>query len=102
MLDETPEEVKIFVRKYSDLVVLIHSVIADKGYTQKELAGMLNKQPSEISKWLAGDHNFTLRSLAKLEAVLGVDLIQVPSPKRKSLAKLQNSKTKRIPSKSKS
>ena len=32
----------------------------------------------EISKWLGGNHNFTLRSLAKLQAELGEEIIQVP------------------------
>jgi transcriptional regulator with XRE-family HTH domain len=38
----------------------------------------MGKKPSEISKWLNGEHNFTLRSLAKLEAELGEPIITVP------------------------
>ena len=41
----------------------------------------MNKKPSEISKWLNGEHNFTLRSLAKLSAELGVPLIEVTEEK---------------------
>jgi len=37
----------------------------------------MEKIPSEISKWLDGDHNLTLRSIAKLEAELGVELLCV-------------------------
>jgi transcriptional regulator with XRE-family HTH domain len=80
ILDDTPEDVRIFVRKYGDLVVRIHRVLKDRGITQKELASRLEKTPSEISKWLSGEHNLTLRSIAKLEAELGVDLIYVPRP----------------------
>lgn len=78
IIDETPEEVKIFVKKYGDIVVRVHQLLREKGITQKELAGRLEKTPSEISKWLSGDHNFTLRSLAKLEAELGCEIIYVP------------------------
>ncbi len=78
ILDETPEETKIFVARYAELVVLINSILREKGYTQKMLADKLGKQPSEIHKWLSGDHNFTLRSLAKLEAELGETLLVVP------------------------
>ena len=46
----------------------ISDLIAEKGITQKSLAESLDKKPSEISKWLSGNHNFTIRSLAKLEA----------------------------------
>src|SRR5690606_47309 len=78
ILDETPAEVRIFVRKYGDIVVRVHQLLREKGWTQKDLAGKLEKTPSEISKWLSGDHNFTLRSLAKLEAELGSEIVYVP------------------------
>lgn len=81
ILDKTPEDVKIFTRHYGDLVVRINSLLKEKGYTQKDLAEKLNKKPSEISKWLKGEHNFTLRSLAKLEAELGAPLLYVPRTK---------------------
>ena len=86
ILDETPDEVKIFVDKYTDLVIRINQILHEKGYTQKALAGKMNKNPSEIHKWLNGNHNFTLRSIAKLEAELGETLLEVP--RRKPSAKL--------------
>lgn len=78
IIEETPAEVKIFVKKYGDLVVRVHQILREKGITQKDLASRMEKTPSEISKWLSGDHNLTLRSIAKLEAELGTDLIYVP------------------------
>ena len=78
ILDETPKEVHIFVRKYGDIVVRINQLLREKGFTQKQLADQMQKTPSEISKWLSGDHNFTLRSIAKLEAELGAEIIYVP------------------------
>ena len=73
--DETPEEVRIFVRQYTDIVVRINEILQKKGYTQKDLATKMNKRPSEINKWLKGNHNLTLKTLAKLEAELGEPLI---------------------------
>ncbi len=81
ILDKTPAETKIFVRLYADIVVRVQELIKEKGITQKQLAEGMNKKPSEISKWLNGEHNFTLRSLAKLEAELGEPLIYVPQRK---------------------
>jgi transcriptional regulator with XRE-family HTH domain len=75
ILDETPEEVRIFVRQYTDIVVRINEILQEKGYTQKDLAMKMNKKPSEINKWLKGNHNLTLKTLAKLEAELGEPLI---------------------------
>ncbi len=75
ILDETPEEVRIFVRQYTDIVVRIQELMLQNGYTQKDLAVKMNKKPSEINKWLKGNHNLTLKTLAKLEAELGAPLI---------------------------
>lgn len=81
ILDETPEDVEIFVRLYADLVVRINQLLREKGISKKELAEKMDKKPSEISKWLSGEHNFTLRSLAKLSAELGEPLLEVPKKK---------------------
>ena len=35
----------------------------------------MNKKPSEINKWVKGNHNLTLKTLAKLEAELGEQII---------------------------
>ena len=78
ILEETPEETRQFVKRYGELVTRIYDLLEEKGWTQKDLALRLGKKPSEISKWLSGKHNLTLRSLAKLEVELGEDLIQVP------------------------
>jgi transcriptional regulator with XRE-family HTH domain len=80
IMSDTPEETKIFVRKYGDIVVRVFQLLKEKRINQKDLAERLDKSPSEISKWLNGDHNFTLRSLAKLEAELGEDIIYIPKP----------------------
>lgn len=78
ILAETPEETRIFVRQYADIVVRINELLLRKGYTQKDLAEKLQKKPSEINKWLKGTHNITLKTLAKMEAVLGAPIISVP------------------------
>lgn len=78
LLKSTPKDLEIFVDLYADLVVRINQLLIEKGLSKKELAEKLEKKPSEISKWLGGDHNFTLRSLAKLSAELGEPLLEVP------------------------
>lgn len=74
---ETPEEVKIFVRHHADIVIRVNELLEKKGWTQKKLAEQLGKKPSEINKWLKGEHNFTLRSIAKLEVELGESILHV-------------------------
>lgn len=80
ILKNTPEDVRIFTRWYGSLIVLIHSVLQEKGYTQKKLAEKLEKKPAEINKWLNSEHNFTLRSIAKIQAELGQSLLIIPKP----------------------
>ena len=91
ILAETPEETKIFARLYADIVVRVHQLLKEKGFSQKDLADKLEKRPSEINKWLVGEHNFTLRSLAKLEAELGDTIINVPH--RKPVYSTEGNKT---------
>ena len=81
MMAKMPEETKIFVDKYADILVRVNQLLKEKGLTQKDLADKMKKKPSEISKWLNGEHNFTLRSIAKLEAELGETILCVPSRK---------------------
>lgn len=85
LLKNMPKDVEIFVDLHADLVVYINQLLREKNLSQKELADKLGKQPSEISKWLSSEHNFTLRSLAKLSAELGEPLLKVPKRKKQSL-----------------
>ncbi len=86
--EETPEEVRIFVRQYTDIVLRINQILQAKGYTQKDLADKMKKKPSEINKWLKGNHNLTLKTLAKLEAELGEPIIVISTKPFKRSVKL--------------
>ncbi len=79
IMAKTPEDVKIFASLYAALVVRVNQLLKEKKFTQKTLAEKLGKSPSEIHKWLSGEHNFTLRSIAKLQAELGETLIEIPT-----------------------
>lgn len=81
VLANTPKDIELFTDLYADLLVRINEILREKGITQKALAAKLEKQPSEISKWLNGNHNFTLRSIARLSAELGEPLLEVPRVK---------------------
>ncbi len=82
ILSETPEEIKIYSRLYADLIVRIKTILKEQEMSQKLLSEKLGKQPSEIHKWLSSEHNFTLRSIAKLQAELGEILLEVPERKK--------------------
>lgn len=81
VIDSVPAETALFIDWYADLVLRIHQILEERGLTQKEWAEQLGKSPSEISKWLNGGHNFTLRSLAKLSVELNEPLLKVAKHK---------------------
>ena len=63
---------------FSFLIVdRIHSILEEKGLKQKDLANMLAKKESEISKWMRGIHNFTIETISSIENVLGVPILQI-------------------------
>ncbi|MCB9234169.1 MAG: helix-turn-helix transcriptional regulator [Bacteroidia bacterium] len=69
---------KIQIAKALDISDQVHAILQKKGMDQKDLAKKLGKSESEVSKWLSGLHNLTLKSIAKMEAALGEDLILTP------------------------
>lgn len=52
-------------------------LLNEKGMLQRDLAIKLGKKDSEISKWLQGNHNLTLRTIASIEVALDEKIIKV-------------------------
>ncbi len=78
LLESVPNEIKNSVRISMDIATQINFILKQKGKTQREFADLMGKRESEISKWLSGNHNFTTKTLGKIEAVLGAEIINVP------------------------
>lgn len=77
-IENMPEDSKIFVDKSLEIAEYIFRLMEVKGMKQKDLADKMGKSEAEVSKLLAGMHNYTLRSIAKIEAALGVTVICTP------------------------
>jgi transcriptional regulator with XRE-family HTH domain len=71
-------ENRIFVKKNLEISEQVTALLKEKKWSQKELAIRLGKSESEVSKLLSGLHNLTLKSISKLEAELGSDIIITP------------------------
>ena len=76
MNEISPEKQKKIKRKMM-LAVRIADALKEKGMKKKDLARLMNKQPSEITKWLSGTHNFTAETLWEIGDVLGIKLIDL-------------------------
>jgi ribosome-binding protein aMBF1 (putative translation factor) len=73
------------VKKRMMLAAKIDDGIKAKGWKKKDLAEALNKQPSEITKWLSGTHNFTSDTLWDIEDVLDIELISLADKKQEQV-----------------
>ncbi|HMG84070.1 MAG TPA: helix-turn-helix transcriptional regulator [Ferruginibacter sp.] len=62
---------RMAIRKQIKYILANHSTIK----TQEALAKAMDKEPSEISKWLSGLHNLTHETIVKMELVLGQKII---------------------------
>ena len=76
-----PEELKRTERKMM-LAARIDDALKAKGMKKGDLAKALNKQPSEISKWLSGTHNFTAETLWEIGDVLEINLINIKEQRK--------------------
>ncbi len=59
------------------LAARLKDILAELGWKKKDLSEKLGKNPSEVTKWLSGKHNFTTDTLAEIERVTGKPLINV-------------------------
>ena len=55
----------------------IDVLMQERGLSKKQLADQLGKRPSEITRWLSGQHNFTVSTLAMLSTFFGKSIISV-------------------------
>lgn len=78
LLSKIPKDVKKFVDLSFDIVDEVDSELKKKGKTRSDLATLLNKNESEISKILSGIHNPTLKSVCKIAAALDMDILTTP------------------------
>lgn len=76
-LSNVAPEVREEVRLNMDITNRIYDILKAKNMTQRELAALMGKRESEISRWLTGSHGFTTKTLAKIAAVLGEPIVQV-------------------------
>lgn len=78
-LEELRKEITPEIRKQVDMSFRIanniYAVLERRGMDQKDLARLMRKNESEISKWLSGTHNFTLRTIASISEALGEDIL---------------------------
>ncbi|WP_372744408.1 helix-turn-helix domain-containing protein [Lutibacter sp.] len=70
-------EIARLVEKNLAITEKIIAVLKEKNIKKLDFAKMLGKKPSEVTKWLSGTHNLTMKSINKIEMVLNINLINI-------------------------
>ena len=77
----TPVE-KLQTNTKMTLAARLDDLITSRGWGKSEFAEKVNKNPSEITKWLSGTQNFTIDTLAEIGVVLNMPVSELFAPKR--------------------
>lgn len=77
ILATVPPEIKEETKLSFEVSDRIYELMQERGLTKKQFADALGKRPCEVTKWLSGQHNFTLSTLGMLSAFFGKPIITV-------------------------
>ncbi len=72
-----PEEIHKEVEMQIAVSNRIFDLMTQKGLSKTEFARAIGKRPCEVTKWLSGQHNFTLKTLALLSTFFGVPVVRI-------------------------
>lgn len=80
-LDEILGPIPDSLQKETDLSFQIsdriYELMQERGLSKKQFADALGKRPCEVTKWLSGQHNFTIATLGVLSSFFGQPIITV-------------------------
>lgn len=79
MLGPIPESLQQETELSFQISDRIYELMQQRGLTKKQFADALGKRPCEVTKWLSGQHNFTIATLSMLSAFFGQPVIAVVS-----------------------
>ncbi|WP_407406014.1 helix-turn-helix transcriptional regulator [Chryseobacterium sp.] len=68
---------KAYTKFSNKIAIAILTRLHELKWKQKDLAEKMEVSPQQVNKWVKGNENFTLDTLAKLSQILGVELINV-------------------------
>lgn len=77
MLAAVPEDIKAEIDLSFKISNRIAELMESRHLSRKQFAEALGKRPCEVTKWLSGQHNFTISTLAMLSSFFGKPIISV-------------------------
>ena len=73
---EKKADSKRFVRHSMEIALLVSKMIEENKLSKSKFAEQVGVNATEVSKWLSGTQNFTLRTLSKIENALDVLIVR--------------------------
>ena len=77
IFDEIPREKREETRLSFAISNRLDALMRERGLNKKQFAEAIGKRPNEITRWLSGEHNFTIATLAMLSAFFDQPIISV-------------------------
>ena len=77
MVASVPADIKAEIDLSFAISDRIDFLMHEKGLSKKQFADALGRRPSEITKWLSGQHNFTIATLSMLSSFFQQPIITV-------------------------
>ncbi len=77
MLGKIPEPIMNETELSFEISDRIYELMNEHGLSKKQFAEALGRRPSEITKWLSGQHNFTIATLSMLSSFFGQPIVTV-------------------------
>ncbi len=77
LFNEIPREKREESRLSFAISNRLDALMRERGLNKKQFAEALGKRPNEITRWLSGEHNFTISTIAMLSTFFGKPIISV-------------------------
>lgn len=77
IFEEIPQEKREETRLSFAISNRLDFLMKERGLNKRQFAAALGKRPNEITRWLSGEHNFTLSTIAMLSTFFGKPIISV-------------------------
>jgi transcriptional regulator with XRE-family HTH domain len=74
---EIPKEIENYTAHSTEIAIMISNYIRSvKGMNKKTFAKLVGKTASDVTRWVSGNHNFTIITLSLIEARTGIPIIK--------------------------
>jgi predicted transcriptional regulator len=74
---EIPKEIENYTAHSAEIGIMINNYICSvEGMNKKSFAELIGKTASDVTRWISGNHNFTVLTLSLIEAHTGISIIK--------------------------